>query len=156
VADKLSGITSMVGKVTDIVAEIAAAAREQSGGLEQLTTAVAQVNQVTQQNAASSAESSSAALALSGQAEELTRLVKGFRLERTAVDHGPTPRAAAPRPQAKAAARAPQRRPVTRAAPRLQAPLPLPEKHGSSTKANGIELSPEDLIPLNGESFDEF
>ena len=46
---------------TDLVAEIAAASQEQAQGIEQVNTAVAQMDKVTQQNAANAEESASAA-----------------------------------------------------------------------------------------------
>jgi methyl-accepting chemotaxis protein len=82
VAGKLSEITGSVGKVTDIVSEIAAAAREQTTGIEQVNGAVGEMDRVTQQNAASAEESSSAASELSAQAEELAAMVGAFRLSR--------------------------------------------------------------------------
>jgi methyl-accepting chemotaxis protein len=81
VAAKLDGIAGGVAKVTAIVGEIAAAAREQSTGIDQLNTAVSEMDKVTQQNAASAEESSSAASELSGQAEELAAMVAAFQLE---------------------------------------------------------------------------
>jgi hypothetical protein len=51
------------------------------------TKAMAQVNQVTQQNAASSEESSSAASELSAQAEELATIVATFELEQRTAKH---------------------------------------------------------------------
>ena len=78
-----------VGKVTDIVSEIAAAAREQTSGIDQVNQAVAEMDKVTQQNAASAEESSSAASELSGQAEELAAMVGSFRLvDAAATPHG--------------------------------------------------------------------
>ncbi len=44
------------GKVRDLIAEMAAATREQSQGLEQINQAVAEMNKVTQQNAAGAEE----------------------------------------------------------------------------------------------------
>ncbi len=78
---KLSEIVASVSKVTDIVAEIAAAAKEQAAGIDQVNQAMAQMNSVTQQNAASSEESSSAAAELSGQSEQLAAMVGTFQLE---------------------------------------------------------------------------
>jgi len=80
VANKLTDIATGISKVTDIVAEIAAAAREQASGIEQVTHAVTEMDKVVQQNAASAEESSSAASELSGQAEELASMVAGFQL----------------------------------------------------------------------------
>ena len=82
VSGKLEEIAQAVGKVTVIVAEIAASAKEQAMGIEQVTRAVGEMDKVTQQNAASSEESSSAAEELSGQSEELASMVRTFRLER--------------------------------------------------------------------------
>jgi methyl-accepting chemotaxis protein len=80
VAQKLGEIAGGVSKVTDIVGEIATAAGAQSTGLEQVESAVAEMDKVTQQNAASAEQSSSAASELSGQAEELHAMVGTFRL----------------------------------------------------------------------------
>jgi methyl-accepting chemotaxis protein len=41
-----------IKKVSDIVAEMAAASREQASGIEQVNKAILQMDQVTQQNAA--------------------------------------------------------------------------------------------------------
>ena len=65
----------------DIVSEIAASAREQTTGMEQVSTAIAEMDKVTQQNAASAEQSSSAASELNGQAEELASMVATFQLE---------------------------------------------------------------------------
>lgn len=47
--EKLSEIVASVSKVTDIVAEIAAAAKEQSAGIDQINQAMTQMNAVTLQ-----------------------------------------------------------------------------------------------------------
>ncbi len=82
VAGQLGEIVSGIGKVSDLVSEIAAAAKEQAGGIEQVSRAVTEMDKVTQQNAASSEESSSAASELSSQAEELAAMVGAFQLAR--------------------------------------------------------------------------
>ena len=66
-------------KVNDLVAEIAAASEEQSRGIEQINTAVGQMDQITQSNAANAEESASASEELSAQAEELNRMVGELR-----------------------------------------------------------------------------
>ena len=80
VAGKLLEIAGGVSKVSAIVAEIAAAAKAQSTGIEQVARAVTEMDKVTQQNAASAEESSSAASELSGQSEELAAMVGAFQL----------------------------------------------------------------------------
>jgi methyl-accepting chemotaxis protein len=81
VSGKLQEIVQGVSKVTDIVSEIAAAAKEQTAGIDQVNKAIVEMDKVTQQNAASAEQSSSAASELSGQAEELAAMVATFQLE---------------------------------------------------------------------------
>ncbi len=78
---QFSEILASVSKVSDIVAEIAAASREQAGGIDQVNKAMCQMNTITQQNAASSEETSSSAMELSGQSDEMAAVVASFQLE---------------------------------------------------------------------------
>jgi methyl-accepting chemotaxis protein len=78
--ETLNEIVGSVKRVTDIIAEIAAASGEQSAGIDQVSQAVTQLDQVTQSNAAQTEELSSTAHALAGQAEELQLLVARFKL----------------------------------------------------------------------------
>ncbi|PMC11871.1 methyl-accepting chemotaxis protein, partial [Klebsiella aerogenes] len=55
----MQDIVRSVTRVTDIMGEIASASDEQSRGIEQVTQAVTQMDQVTQQNAALVVESAS-------------------------------------------------------------------------------------------------
>ncbi|RDI97760.1 chemotaxis protein [Dyella solisilvae] len=77
----LATIIDGVKRVTDIVAEIAAASQEQSSGIDQVNRAVTQMDEVTQQNAALVEEAAAAARAMQEQAEELQRQVRYFRLK---------------------------------------------------------------------------
>jgi methyl-accepting chemotaxis protein len=63
------------GKVAHLVSEVNAASQEQSVGIEQINTAIAQLNQVTQSNAANAEESASASEELSAQSRELSHMV---------------------------------------------------------------------------------
>ncbi|HRD50223.1 MAG TPA: methyl-accepting chemotaxis protein [Candidatus Contendobacter sp.] len=74
----LKEIMSAVKKVSDIVAEMAAAAREQANGIEQVNKAVMQMDQVTQQNAALVEETASASQSMDDQTQELQRLMRFF------------------------------------------------------------------------------
>jgi methyl-accepting chemotaxis protein len=92
----LAQIGAEVTKMSDLVAGIAASAREQAVGLEQVNTAVNQMDQVTQQNAAMVEESTAACYSLAGEAEAMARLVARFRLQaRDAAASAPPPRRAA-------------------------------------------------------------
>ncbi|MEO7053021.1 MAG: methyl-accepting chemotaxis protein [Rhodanobacter sp.] len=76
----LAEIVDSVKKVTDIVAEIAAASQEQSAGIDQVNNAVMQMDEMTQQNAALVEQASAAARAMHEQAGELSRQVGFFQL----------------------------------------------------------------------------
>jgi methyl-accepting chemotaxis protein len=74
----LDGIVANVGKATDLVSEIAAACQEQAQGIDQVNTAVAQMDKVTQQNAANAEESASASEQLTAQAAAMNEMVNGL------------------------------------------------------------------------------
>ena len=76
VAKNLSGIQDKAGKVATLIAEIAAASKEQSQGIDQVNTAVSEMDKVVQQNAANAEESASASEELSSQAQELSAMVE--------------------------------------------------------------------------------
>jgi methyl-accepting chemotaxis protein len=73
-------ITERINKVSQVVAEIAAASDQQDQGISQLNKAVEQLNHLTQQNAANAEESASAAEEMSSQSEEMRSMVAGFML----------------------------------------------------------------------------
>ncbi|WAL84621.1 methyl-accepting chemotaxis protein [Pandoraea sp. XJJ-1] len=76
----MAEIVQAVQRVTDIMGEISAASSEQSGGIEQVNTAVMQMDQVTQQNAALVEQATAAAGSLEDQARYLRDAVAVFRL----------------------------------------------------------------------------
>ena len=80
-------IVEAVRRVTDIMAEIAAASDEQSRGIQQVSLAVTEMDNVTQQNASLVEEASSAAASLEDQAGRLTQAVAVFRLNDAPVAH---------------------------------------------------------------------
>jgi methyl-accepting chemotaxis protein len=90
----LEQIVTSVKKVADIVAEIAAASHEQSGGIEQVSKAVTKLDELTQQNAALVEEASAAS---AGMADEVRNLGETLARYRVAAAHqqGAAPRRAA-------------------------------------------------------------
>jgi methyl-accepting chemotaxis protein len=80
VATGLAEILAGVSKVTTIVSEIGGEADAQARGAEQVQKAVADMDQVTQQNAASAEQSSSAAAELASQSDQLAAMVAAFKL----------------------------------------------------------------------------
>ncbi len=73
-------IVGSVKRVTDIIAEMAAASQEQSSGIDGVNQAVTEMDRVTQANAAQTEELSSTAQSLADQAEQLRALVARFDL----------------------------------------------------------------------------
>jgi methyl-accepting chemotaxis protein len=73
-------ITERTNKVSQVMAEIAAASDQQDQGISELNKAVEHLNHVTQQNAANAEESASAAEEMSSQSEEMRSMVAGFKL----------------------------------------------------------------------------
>ncbi len=73
-------IVDSVQRVSDIINEITAAASEQSDGIVQINKAVAQLDQMTQQNAALVEQSAAAAESLKDQAASLSDAVSTFKM----------------------------------------------------------------------------
>ncbi|OGU13107.1 MAG: hypothetical protein A2076_07470 [Geobacteraceae bacterium GWC2_53_11] len=74
-------IVISIKRVTDIMAEISAASLEQSSGIDQINTAITQMDAVTQQNASLVEEATSAAESLEEQAHTLVDAISRFKLE---------------------------------------------------------------------------
>jgi methyl-accepting chemotaxis protein len=79
VGESLTQIANKVSSTDSLVGEIATAAREQAQGIEQINTAITQMDQVTQSNSASAEESASAAEELDAQAASLKDMVGRLR-----------------------------------------------------------------------------
>jgi methyl-accepting chemotaxis protein len=74
----LTGIVESIKKVADIVAEINAASQEQSAGIDQVNTAVTQMDDMTQQNAALVEEAAAASRSMQDQAAGMSELMTFF------------------------------------------------------------------------------
>lgn len=77
----LEALVPSIRKTSDLVQEVAAASNEQSAGVEQMNRAMAQVDRVTQRNAAVSLDLSSMAEQMSFQAKFLQELIDFFKLQ---------------------------------------------------------------------------
>jgi methyl-accepting chemotaxis protein len=85
----LQEIMVSVKKVSDIVAEIAAASREQASGIEQVNKAILQMDQATQQNAALVEQTAAASHSMGDQARDLDQLMRFFKLDGQAATYQP-------------------------------------------------------------------
>lgn len=81
----MTEIVSSVQRVTDIMTEISAASSEQSAGIDQVNTAITNMDEVTQQNAALVEEAAAAAESLVDQANNLMEVVGNFKLKGASV-----------------------------------------------------------------------
>ena len=131
VARSFEQITTSSRKVNDLIAEIAAASKEQAVGIKQVNDAVSQMDKVTQQNAANAEESASASEELSSQATELQAMVNQFRLSKVASQG-----------MAMAHTSAPKR--MAQSKPALDAPR------------KPKVVSADELIPMNEEVLKDF
>ena len=82
--EKMQELVHSVARVSDLMAEVASASREQSVGIEQINTAISQMDQVLQQNASLVEEAAAATESMDGDAKSLLELVSRFRLGATA------------------------------------------------------------------------
>jgi methyl-accepting chemotaxis protein len=76
----LERIVVQIAEINAVVTEIAASAKEQATGLAEVNTAVNQMDQVTQQNAAMVEQSTAASHSLAQEADELGRLISRFEV----------------------------------------------------------------------------
>ena len=75
----LEAIVASVNKVSDIIAEIAAASREQSSGIEQVNRAVSRMESITQDNSSLVEQATSASRNMADEAARLDELLSQFR-----------------------------------------------------------------------------
>ena len=95
----LSRIVDQVAQINGVMSEIAASSQEQATGLQEVNTAVNQMDQATQQNAAMVEESTAASHSLAREADTLNGLMSQFTLgvaRPSAATAAPRGRAPAP------------------------------------------------------------
>ncbi len=83
----LNEIVAGVKKVGDIVAQIADASVEQSSGIGQVNQAVAQMDEITQQNAALAEEASAASVSMSDLSTNMVEMLAFFKTDKKNVQH---------------------------------------------------------------------
>jgi methyl-accepting chemotaxis protein len=97
----LTRIVEMVSGINALVVEIAASAKEQATGLHEVNSAVNQMDQVTQQNAAMVEQTTAASHSLAAESSDLVRLISHFNVGESGRSSAPVARPAsrpAPRP----------------------------------------------------------
>jgi methyl-accepting chemotaxis protein len=77
----LDSIVQASGEVAQMIGTIHSAASEQAHGIEEMSTAVARIDEMTQQNSALAEQSAASASELMRQLEQLNALVATFRID---------------------------------------------------------------------------
>jgi methyl-accepting chemotaxis protein len=130
-------VVASVRRVTDIMGEITAASLEQSAGIEQVNQAIAQMDQVTQQNAALVEEAAAAAESLMDQAADLSQVVSVFQIDGMHVAALATPAIAAARKTPPSRIAAPARNTAKAAPVRVALAASTPSRSATAVTAAG-------------------
>lgn len=81
--ETMANIVTAIKRVNDIMSEIAAASSEQATGIQEVSNAVVQMDEMTQQNAALVEEAAAAADSMRQQSGELSQRVSVFKVDTT-------------------------------------------------------------------------
>jgi len=134
-------------KIGQLVDEIATASQEQAQGISQVSTAVAEIDKVTQQAAANAEESAAASEELNAQAEQMKSFVEDLVKVVRGSGHATSSRGSGdglPRPRATA---------------HKVLALPAKTTGGASAirgKTSKKVVNPEEVIPMNERNFKDF
>ncbi|MEO7425122.1 MAG: methyl-accepting chemotaxis protein [Fibrobacteria bacterium] len=165
VGDIMTRIVGKVQKLAQLISEVSAASQEQTKGISQITTAVDQMDKVTQSTAASAEESASASEELFAQAKELGDMV----IVLVGIVKGSDADASAPEPMH--AAVAPTRSPgppkhgFSSLSARIARPGPAgkraagdwtPQPMAKAAKSRPLAFNAESVLPLSDEDMKDF
>ena len=131
-------------KITGLVSEISAASREQAQGIDQVNTAVADMDKVVQQNASNAEENAAASEELNAQAEQM----QGFVVELLSILEGNVNGLGGGQAVMTTHAKAGIRQALKSGTPHrkaLKSPAP-----------KAAQMSPEQIIPLDDDAFNDF
>jgi methyl-accepting chemotaxis protein len=146
VGDVFTQVTESTAKVGELVAEIAAASKEQAQGIEQVDKTVAEMNNLSQMNAAGAEESASASEELSGQADQMKAMVGELAalVGRTGIDDKMESSAVTS---------------ISMAKIQKDREVAIPAKKPTSNAIDvhrAEEVRPEQVIPVDDEDFKDF
>jgi methyl-accepting chemotaxis protein len=151
-SEAFSQVAKGASKVGELVAEIAAASGEQAQGIEQVNKAVAEMDNVVQQNAAGAEQNASASQEMGIQTETIKRYVG----ELVDLVGGGSKRAGSSAPQ-KAAVPSTKNSETRKEKIGQAVAAPVQRNWGGALLHHKKqEVTPEQVIPLNGEEFKDF
>jgi methyl-accepting chemotaxis protein len=148
----LGGIVSSVREVASLISEMAAASGEQASALDEINATVAQMDEMTQKNAALVEETTAAAQATAGQADNLRTLVGFFQLSGNSVAARPAAYGGAAQPAATRHVGAHRPAATTTGKPKAAAqrrPAPAP----SNTTAGSVLKHAESTVDPEWQEF---
>jgi methyl-accepting chemotaxis protein len=148
VAGSIQAITEGAGKVKTLVDEVEASSKEQAQGIEQISKAVAQMDEVTQRTAANAEESAAASEELNAQSQALKAVVEQLQ---ALVGAGSGHSTALRQPIAAQRPTAARPIPSTR---RLQSGTAAPRK--AAPALTGVTAGRAAAFPLDDSEFKEF
>ena len=137
-------------KVGELVAEIAAASKEQAQGIIQVNNAVTEMDKVVQQNAATAEETASASEEMSAQAQQMQYIVKEMIALVGGIGSESSPRSwfdgyASKKADKKYKVKA------------LTEPMVMEDpKEEAAVNHQGREVNPEEVIPLDDKELSDF
>jgi len=138
----MTDLVASVRRVTDIIGEISASAREQNEGIRQVNQSVTRLDEMTQQNAALVEESAAAADSMREQAQRLNQLVLKFEVDARDGFSAAAPKAALAPLSPVPAAPAPHK-----AAMPAPKPQPAPAAHVSPSVGSAHAKAPATVKP---------
>jgi methyl-accepting chemotaxis protein len=141
--EALTTISQLIVSINQHMDSIATSAREQSIGLSEVNTAVNQMDQVTQQNAAMVEEANAAGASLASEASRLREMIEHFQLGQSAV-------VAVPRATTSRIARAPS------AASHASSPAPSPARNMVGRIAKAFAGRSEVAVAQTHDNWEEF
>ncbi|MCX5875002.1 MAG: methyl-accepting chemotaxis protein [Deltaproteobacteria bacterium] len=151
--DDFCEVAEVAAKVGSLVDEIAVASNEQTKGLDQVNTAIREIDRVTQQTAASSEEAASASEELSAQAEYMKKYVDD-------LDHLVSGSGASGAGAGKSGATAKMGRPTSRKSTPALTASPAAKTAGKKPKVIAAPASGKktgkDVIPFDEDAFEDF
>ncbi|MDP1938842.1 MAG: methyl-accepting chemotaxis protein, partial [Hylemonella sp.] len=143
----MNDIVQSVRRVADVIGEITAASSEQSAGISQVNNSIANLDQMTQQNAALVEQSAAAAQSMREQADQLTQAVAVFKVNGMAA-----------MPQRPVMNVTPRSEPAKPLAAKPVVALPAAEKPASQPAAKPVEkpASPAKAAAAESDEWETF
>jgi methyl-accepting chemotaxis protein len=138
-------VAESASKVGELVGEIAAASNEQAGGIEQVNTAVTDMDRITQRNAATAEESASASQEMNAQADQMKEIV-GDLVSLVRGSDSRTGNDQAAVIEKKRTIHVRETTPGTE----------MTRDTGVATMKAAEEVSPDQVIPLDSDDFQDF